>query len=651
MHRHTASLPMKVMLIAGCMTALAITPVLNTRSVHAATSTTVAPLTDAGFESGPAQTAWTETQSSGGELIDTIDPHTGSWAADLCNIDNCNDGHGNAGDTLVQSLVSPGQVTSATLSYYYNVATSEPDQNVSCKDWLTVGLGVGRVTNTSTTRRYCASTGAAYRFDSFDVTSFLNSHGGQSVDAQIEGFTNGLNPSEFLVDDVTLTISYLITPSAPVVAPVADCSVGQTTVTWSAPRFPLGTGWPVQSYRVTPYSVGGVAQTSTTVPGTQTSLAESLNGGTTCYFTVTATNANGTGPAGSPLTPVAAVTPLSTPTSSGFTLHWSLQPASAPATSYTVFIRDGSGPWLTWGTTTATTSMVYGTPGHTYHYYVRGSNAAGSGPAPSGNGQTTVTVPLSAPLATGFKGLYGVDHFGALHPAGSPPLVQSAPFTWSIVRGVAVQASGAGGYMLDGWGGVHAFGSAPAITVSSTAYWSGWDIARGIALRSNGVSGYVVDGYGGVHPFGGAPAVRTSAYWSGWDIARGITVDPSGAGGYVLDGWGGIHAFGDAKPMTASAYWSGWDIARGIVLRADGSGGYVLDGYGGIHPFGSAPSLRITRYFSGWDIARGLALLPNGTGGYVLDGWGGFQPFGSVTAYAGTPNYAGMDIMRGVAGA
>jgi hypothetical protein len=75
--------------------------------------------------------------------------------------------------------------------------------------------------------------------------------------------------------------------------------------------------------------------------------------------------------------------------------------------------------------------------------------------------------------------------------------------------------------VLDGFGGVHPFGGAPAVAV--TAYWSGWDIARGIVLQSGGPGGYVLDGFGGVHPFGGAPAVAVTAYWSGWDIARGIS--------------------------------------------------------------------------------------------------------------------------------
>jgi hypothetical protein len=633
------------LMVVACVGLVFTAPVVG---VHAATQTSTSLLADGGFEQGTPQSTWIETQNSGGELIDTIDPHTGTWSADLCDIDNCTDGHGNAGDSLVQPFTSPGQVVSAQLSYYYSVATSETDNNTSCHDWLSVGVGQGTTPDPGNSRRYCASTGAQFRADSIDVTSYLQAHGGQTVSAQLQGFTSTLNPSEFFVDDVSLAVTYLLTPSAPVVSPITDCGAGQTVLSWTPPQFPLGSQWPVQSYLVTPYRVDGTALATTTLPGSQTSLSVSLQGGAVCYFTVTATNANGTGPAGSPATPVAAVRPLATPSTTGYALQWALQTASATATSYTVYIRDGSGPWLKWGDTPATSTTVYGLPGHTYAYYVQGNNAAG-GVAPSGSGQTSVTVPASATPVMALKGLYGVDGYGALHPADSPPLVQPAPWSWPIARGVAVRASGVGGYVLDGWGGVHAFGDAPP--ASASAYWGGWDITRGLALRADGVSGYVLDGWGGVHPFGGAPNLKTSAYWSGWDIARGIVLDPNGLGGYVLDGWGGLHPFGDARPVAASAFWNGWDIARGVAMRADGNGGYVLDGLGGVHPFGGAPSLAVRAYWPGWNIARGLVLTPSGTGGYVVDGFGGFHPLGSVVDPPGSPNYLGADLMRGVSGA
>jgi len=115
--------------------------------------------------------------------------------------------------------------------------------------------------------------------------------------------------------------------------------------------------------------------------------------------------------------------------------------------------------------------------------------------------------------------------------------------------------------------------------MSNFTYWYRWDIARGITLSPDASktnpSGWTLDGYGGVHPFGNAPAAPQSAYWPGWDIARGIvtwTGSGSGSGGWVLDGWGGIHPFGNAPAIAPYAYWSGWDIATSLAGNASNSG-------------------------------------------------------------------------------
>ena len=95
----------------------------------------------------------------------------------------------------------------------------------------------------------------------------------------------------------------------------------------------------------------------------------------------------------------------------------------------------------------------------------------------------------------------------------------------------------------------------------SVGYWVGWDIARGVVLLPSSTKaapvGYVLDGWGGVHPFGSAPSVAVEGYFYGWDIANGLALDPDGPGGYVLDGWGGLHPFGGAprstRPSTSTA--------------------------------------------------------------------------------------------------
>jgi glucose/arabinose dehydrogenase len=240
----------------------------------------------------------------------------------------------------------------------------------------------------------------------------------------------------------------------------------------------------------------------------------------------------------------------------------------------------------------------------------------------------------------------------------TPPTITGGPsFPFDIARAISTFASGTGGVILDGWGGIHPFGYAGVgrgAEARNGPYWQGWDIARGIALLPDGTGGYLLDGWGGIHPFAVGPnpvppAASGGPYWKGWDIARGIALLPNGTGGYVVDGYGGLHPFaigGNAaapKPV-GGPYWNGWDIARDVTLLADGSGGFVLDGYGPLHPFATtnpspphppvttrygsgnaqgvatylhpsnaAPTLTVTNAVTGLDIPWDLAFAPDGT--------------------------------------
>jgi Subtilase family len=350
------------------------------------------------------------------------------------------------------------------------------------------------------------------------------------------------------------------------------------------------------------------------------------------------------------LTP-ATVTAPSISDSTGFPVSWA-PGAGVIATSYSLWVEDGSGPWTRWTDTGAQSATFHGFAGHTYTFSAEVHGGRFDSGPPDGLGEAATAI--SGTAAGGpFTGLYAVDGYGALHPGSSPPLATTAAWPgWSIARGLAMAPGGQGGWVLDGFGGVHPFGATGAMpgVLATSGYWSGWDIARGIAAGPDGQGGDVVDGWGGVHPLGNAAPVRASSYWPGWDIARGVALDacdPTGHGGWVLDGWGGVHPFGSAPGLPASSYWPGWDIARAIAGTCTGGqpGGYVLDGWGGVHPFGAAPPLATSTYWHGWDIARGLALLPGG-GGYVVDGWGGFHPVGGAPA-VDTPTYAPLhDIVR-----
>ncbi len=262
-----------------------------------------------------------------------------------------------------------------------------------------------------------------------------------------------------------------------------------------------------------------------------------------------------------------------------------------------------------------------------------------------------VSTPRAEAAAAPAPGGWVLDGFGGLHRFGSAPAVTGGAYWpgWDIARGIGVNDSGPGGWVLDGWGGLHPFGGAPVVT--GGAFFPGWDITRGIAVNDSGPGGWVLDGWGGIHPFGGAPVVYGGASFPGWDIMRGIAVNDSGPGGWVLDGWGGIHPFGGAPAVTGGAYWPGWDIARGIAVNHSGPGGWVLDGWGGLHPFGGAPPVTGSAFFPGWDIARGVLANTAGPGGWVVDGWGGLHRFGGAPAVTGGAFFPGWDIIRGIAGA
>jgi hypothetical protein len=226
---------------------------------------------------------------------------------------------------------------------------------------------------------------------------------------------------------------------------------------------------------------------------------------------------------------------------------------------------------------------------------------------------------------------------------------------WDIVRGVALRAADPatcasfGGYTLDAWGGLHPFGingkSGPAKPTGGP-YWKGWDIARDVALvptdprdpDSPPAGGYVLDGFGGLHYFtidGSVPkpTITGGPYWNGWDIARGLIIltGPGGYdGGFVVDAWGALHPFaigqngGPAKSppavdKTTAPYWKGWAIVRGgaALPGSDVDGGLVLDAWGGLHPFelGSGPAplgsqIQGAPYWKGWDVARGMVMKP-----------------------------------------
>lgn len=266
----------------------------------------------------------------------------------------------------------------------------------------------------------------------------------------------------------------------------------------------------------------------------------------------------------------------------------------------------------------------------------------------------------SAPdYAEKLLGIYNKMLIFAGLPGACPPDalgVGIRSFAWGCPVGLrqpgrAVAANPRGGYyVLNGDGRVYAYGGAPYLGADTFSF----EIARDIAVMPDG-NGYVVlDGWGGLHTFGTATSLpKPDTYWRGWDIARGIAITADGKGVAVVDGWGGVHTAGSAAGLPLpSTYWPGWDIARRVAMSApDGvhsTGLWVLDGWGSVHTSGSAHAFPTTSYWPGWDVARGLAVDPQGNGWAVLDGWGVVHGAGSMRS--GVFNgYAAADRWRGLA--
>jgi hypothetical protein len=200
----------------------------------------------------------------------------------------------------------------------------------------------------------------------------------------------------------------------------ATAANGSATVNWTAPSDNGGSA--ITKYTVTPF-IGSTAQTPVTVTGTPPATSTQVNGltnGTTYTFTVSATNATGTGPASSPSN---AVTPNALPGAptgvtatagnTTATVSWTA-PANnggSTITKYTVTPFIGSTaqtPVPVTGTPPATSTQVTGlTNGTSYTFTVTATNATGDGPASSPSNAVTPSGPTLPGAPTGVTATAG----------------------------------------------------------------------------------------------------------------------------------------------------------------------------------------------------------------------------------------------------
>src|ERR1035437_4935019 len=126
---------------------------------------------------------------------------------------------------------------------------------------------------------------------------------------------------------------------------------------------------------------------------------------------------------------------------------------------------------------------------------------AGPGRPPMGRGRDRSNLATILSLAA-VIGMSAPAAASAGGPAGAAPVRPS-------MLGAAASAV-SGGVVLDGNGVLHPFGAA-SVAAGSAPQWPGWNIARAVALRPDGTGGWTLDGFGGVHNWGSAPSIDARA--------------------------------------------------------------------------------------------------------------------------------------------
>ena len=238
---------------------------------------------------------------------------------------------------------------------------------------------------------------------------------GSTLTCTVTGLTNGTAYTFTVVatngngNGDTSVATAPVTPSSIPGAPLSVSGKGgngQAVVTWSPPASDGGS--PITGYTVTAFDPNGHAAGGCTTDGSTTSCSIfNLTNGVGYTFSVTATNANGTGLASAPSSPPTVPTdvsskPLSvtgTPGNGQVTVSW-LAPGSTggtPITGYTVTASTGGTPIATCTTTGALSCVVTGlTNGVAYTFTVVATNS--NGPSPASDPSTPV-VPSTTPDA------------------------------------------------------------------------------------------------------------------------------------------------------------------------------------------------------------------------------------------------------------
>jgi hypothetical protein len=168
-----------------------IPPTATNTSVPATTQL----VTNSGFESG--STSWVQQSGKGYQMVNYSYPHAGSYDALLCGYAFCN-------DTLYQTVNVPSSLTSATLTYWMKVTTTEIGP--TCTDRAMTQLRTSSNATIASGPAICNTVAGGYVKYTMDVTSALQAHSGSPIRLAFTASVGGVGITSFFLDDVSLVV-------------------------------------------------------------------------------------------------------------------------------------------------------------------------------------------------------------------------------------------------------------------------------------------------------------------------------------------------------------------------------------------------------------------------------------------------------------
>ncbi len=474
---------------------------------------------------------------------------------------------------------------------------------------------------------------SAYTVTAADATTSAN--GGQTckwtsgpLNCTVSGLTNGdrytftVTATNAVGTGAASGASNVVIPATVPGAPtIGTATPGNqsATVTWSAPSTNGGnaiTGYTVTAADSTTPANGG--QTCKWTSGLLTCTLTGLTNGDTYQFTVTATNALGTGAASSPSTPVIPAAVPGAPTIGTATrgnasakVTWTAPTDNgSPITGYVITPYRGSSSQTAVSVGAVSSTTVPGlVNGDTYTFTVTARNSVGLGaPSAASNsvvpatvpgapsivatniGPAVVTLSWNAP-ANGGSPIMGYEIFdgvsaGALAASPAEPgLVDGTTYT---VRGLA---GGETYYFIVV--AINALGVGPSSNVVSAVPAQIDQVVLsthvvGMAATPDGGGYWLTDTSGAVSTHGDAVYYGSMAGATLDAPISHIVATPDGRGYWLVASDGGTFAFGDAgfhgsmggQPLNAPVV----DIAP----TPDGRGYWLVASDGGVFAFGDA---------------------------------------------------------------